>query len=425
MRIMLYFLKTDMSRIKQLFLTYSSFWVFLVFYKIGSGLHYALLAPLGEMVLPLWMVGAMIGIGSIIQMLLDVPAGRLLDRFGYLRLLKLTSFVFLLASVALMLHLTALVFLLSLFLGTFGWLFFGPGVDAYTLSQAPSRRAGTFISFRDIFSSVGVVLPSALLGWILTFNVPSMGIVIFGAMVIAFSALFFCPKEKRLPNATRQLPTHHHYIHRRPLRETLTVLKRLNPASFTLLLLTFSSATFYGIVWFVVPLVIAHQANSGLMSIGLGIFDFSIVVLGFVLGNLADRGNKRSLVFFGLLLFSVTAILIGFNFGWLFILFGFLATTGDEMASISLWSWLHALDHEHAHDGLLAGIINLSNDLGWAVGPMMAGILYGVLGPSWTIASGGFLILFTWIFYQLFMAYYPRPIGGIVPQKPHRARHRA
>ncbi|OGL89822.1 hypothetical protein A3I45_02155 [Candidatus Uhrbacteria bacterium RIFCSPLOWO2_02_FULL_53_10] len=178
-------------------------------------------------------------------------------------------------------------------------------------------------------------------------------------------------------------------------------------------------------MWFVVPLVIAHQANSGLMSIGLGIFDFSIVVLGFVLGNLADRGNKRSLVFFGLLLFSVTAILIGFNFGWLFILFGFLATTGDEMASISLWSWLHALDHEHAHDGLLAGIINLSNDLGWAVGPMMAGILYGVLGPSWTIASGGFLILFTWIVYQLFMAYYPRPIGGIVPRKPHRARHRA
>ncbi len=416
-----------MTRIKHLFLTFSPFWVFLVFYKFGGGLHYTLLAPLGEQVLPLWAVGAVIGAGSMIQLLLDVPAGRLLDRFGYLRFLKITSAVFLLAGAALFLHLSALTFLASLLLATFGWLFFGPGVNAYVLSQAPKQHAGTFISFRDIFSSVGVVLSSAILGWILALNVPSMGLIIFGTIAVALVALFFCPKDKPLHPARHKTPTHHHYIRRRPLRETLSVLGRLNPASTTLLLLTLASSTFYGIVWFIVPLVIAHQANSGLLSIGLGIFDFAIVALGFVLGNLADHGNKRSLIFFGLLLFSIAAVLIGFDFGWLFLLFGFLATTGDEMASISLWSWLHALDREHAHDGLLAGIINLSSDLGWAVGPVMAGILYGIIGPSWTIAAGGFLIFFTWILYQLFVAHYPRPATSFandVARKPHRNRHR-
>ncbi len=413
-----------MTRIKHLFLTFAPFWVFLVFYKFGGSLHYTLLAPLGEMVLPLWAVGAVMGAGSMVQLLLDVPAGRLLDRFGYLRFLKITSAVFLLAGAALLLHLTALSFITSVLLATFGWLFFGPGVNAYMLSQAPARHAGTFFSFRDIFSSVGVVLSSAILGWILGIDVPSMGLIVFGTIALALVALFFCPQDKPLRQATQKISTHHYYIRRKPLHETLAVLGRLNPASTTLLLLTLASSIFYGIVWFVVPLVIAHQANSGLMSISLGIFDFAIVVLGFTLGNLADRGNKRSLIFFGLLLFSVTGVLIGFNFGWLFLLFGFLATTGDEMASISLWSWLHALDREHAHDGLLAGIINLSSDLGWAIGPVVAGILYGVIGPSWTIAVGGFLIFLTWIVYQLFVAHYPRPAVGALPPKPHRPRHR-
>jgi len=64
---------------------------------------------------------------------------------------------------------------------------------------------------------------------------------------------------------------------------------------------------FYGTIWFVVPLVIAHQAHMGLLGIGLGMFDFAIVALGFLLGNLADKSNKRALVFFGLLLFSLRA----------------------------------------------------------------------------------------------------------------------
>ncbi|MEK7108179.1 MAG: hypothetical protein AAB898_00745, partial [Patescibacteria group bacterium] len=116
-----------MTRIKHLFLTFAPFWVFLVLYKFGGSLHYTLLAPLGEMVLPLWAVGTLIGIGSIVQLILDVPAGRLLDRFGYLRFLKITSFIFLFAGFAILFHLTIITFVISLYLATFGWLFFGPG----------------------------------------------------------------------------------------------------------------------------------------------------------------------------------------------------------------------------------------------------------------------------------------------------------
>jgi MFS family permease len=192
-----------------------------------------------------------------------------------------------------------------------------------------------------------------------------------------------------------------------------------------LLLLSLASSIFYGIVWFVVPIVIAHEADSGLLSLGLGIFDFAIVALGFALGSLADKGNKRTLVFFGLLLFSVSAFILSFNFNWLFLLFGFLATTGDEMASISLWSWLHALDRDHDADGVISSVINLAQDLGWAVGPAAAGVLYMLIGPSWTIASGAIFLFVTWLIIQVIAHRHPVPVAVVQPpKKPHRTRTR-
>ena len=127
----------------------------------------------------------------------------------------------------------------------------------------------------------------------------------------------------------------------------------------------------------------------------------------------------------GLLLFSVSGMLLGFNFGILFILFGFLATTGDEMAGISLWSWLHALDKDHASDGVISGIINLFQDLGWGIGPIVAGILYTFWGAAWTIALGAIPIFVTWIIYQFFIRHQPKYSGLLfVPKKPHRARYK-
>jgi MFS family permease len=407
----------------RLFSAFIPFWLFLILYKLGGGLHYSLISPLGEAILPLWIVGILMGGGSLVQLVLDVPAGHMLDRYGYLRLLKLTTFIFLFAGLALMFNLTVTTYIVSIVVSTFGWLFFGPGVNAYILSHTPQHDAGKFISLRDVFMSVGIVFSSAILGFVLELDVRTMGLLIFTTMLLALLALYFSPKDTAKAHLEHKLPTHHHYIRRHYITDTLRVLRKLNPASSVLLMLGLSSSIFYGVIWFVVPLVIAHQANSGLLSLGLGIFDFAVVLLGFVLGNLADRENKRTLVFFGLLLFAIAGMFLGFNFNLLFLLFGFLATTGDEMASISLWSWLHALDREHAHDGLLAGIINLAQDLGWAIGPIAAGILYPLIGPSWTIATSAILIFSTWVIYQFFFKHHAHAAVA-VPRKPHRPRHR-
>ena len=169
------------------------------------------------------------------------------------------------------------------------------------------------------------------------------------------------------------------------------------------------------------------QASEGILGIGLAIFDFSIIVLGFLLGNLADRFNKRLLVFFGLLLFAVAAAFSGLNFGWLFLLFGFLATTGDEMSLLSLWAWLHSVDKNHANDGAVSGVINLFDDFGWALGPILAGFVYMSIGATWTLVIAAMPIFFAWVIYQYMLHKYPDATTnhGQLPLRPHRHRHRS
>ena len=100
------------------------FWIFMIFFKFGGGLHYSLLSPLGEKVLPLWVIGVLMGAASIAQLLLDVPAGRILDKYGYRKFLKVTTFIFLFAAICFLFGFTKQTYLISLLISVFGWLFF-------------------------------------------------------------------------------------------------------------------------------------------------------------------------------------------------------------------------------------------------------------------------------------------------------------
>ena len=96
------------------------FWLFIVLFKFGAGLHYTLLAPLGEKVFPIWAVGLLIGGGAFLQLLLDVPAGMILDRFGYIRMLKITTVAFLGAVAMFFFGFNQIVFIATIYLGAIG-----------------------------------------------------------------------------------------------------------------------------------------------------------------------------------------------------------------------------------------------------------------------------------------------------------------
>ena len=129
------------------------------------------------------------------------------------------------------------------------------------------------------------------------------------------------------------------------------------------------------------------------------------------------------MVLVGLFVFAIAGMLLGLSFGPLFLFLGFLATTGDELSSLSLWAWLYSLNTNHKNYGLISGTVSLFEDIGWAVGPILAGILYTVVGPAWSITIGG-AILFLNLLVALFLTKTFSPQGMLHPFKPHRARHK-
>ena len=403
------------------------FWAFLLLFKFGAGLHYTLLSPLGERLMPLWIVGLLISLGSILQLVLDIPAGMMLDRWGYKRALAWGTFIFVIAGILLFFQFNVPYFIASVFLATIGWLFFGPGRNAYALSHATKKVSGTFMAYRDVFSSVGIVLACLLLPFVVNASNRIIGLIIAAIMILAYISICLSPKDNKKIKLLHHPHerTHKQRVH--VLRNLFLAMQKLNPASTLLILLDFTGAIFYGVVWFVVPLIIANAPeNTKLLGLGLGMFDFAVVVIGSFLCTVVDRLDKKLMVFIGLLLFSIAGLLLGFSFGLPFLLFAFIATTGDEIASLPLWAWLHRLDKNHNKDGLISGMINLFEDLGWALGPLIASLLYTLIGPKLTIALGAIPILILLFVYELTVRKHLMHISLLeAPKKPHKHRHKS
>ncbi len=162
-----------------------------------------------------------------------------------------------------------------------------------------------------------------------------------------------------------------------------------------------------------------------LFDISLGIFDFAIILLGSSLGKLSQKMKEKHSVIIGLLVFALTGFFLGRQVEWLFLLFSFLATAGEELSNIALWSWLNKLETDDDNDGKVSSIISFFQDLGWTIGPICAGILYGIFGGELTISFGAIPILITFLISvilikkhghtinpNIYLHQYPRRIKG-------------
>ena len=127
-------------------------------------------------------------------------------------------------------------------------------------------------------------------------------------------------------------------------------------------------------------------------------------------------------------MFACAASVLGFTTDVFFLLFGFLATTGEELSTVALWSWLHMLDREHQNDGLVAGLISFAQDFGWAVGPVVAGFAYVWFGAAGCIFAAGVLVFIVWLVSLYLTAGAPIPAAHDVlhrtPCKPHTKRYK-
>ncbi len=385
-------------RIPKWFVASLPLWAYVILFKAGASLYYTALSPLGERVFPLWAVGLLIGGASLLQLVLDVPAGFLLDRYGYRPFLKASSLILAVGGLLLLLFgLQTWVYVLLILLSGFGWLFFGPGVDAYVLSTAPKAHAGRYIGMRRSTSSFGMVVAMGYFALLVARPDWMLGAVIILNLVGSLIAAQALRPEPASVHAEQKVETHHYYVRRVYLRETLNALRRLNPASTMLACSRFCAATFFGLLWLVLPLYLSELATPGLLGLGLSVFDVTTVFTGGIFGRIADTDRKRLAIFLGLMLFAACSVLLGFHLNAWFLVLGFLAATGDDLSNVSLWAWMNRLNRTHAHDGVIASVVTFFEDLGWVIGPILGGLLYETLGISWTIVIGSGFVCLSWM----------------------------
>jgi len=411
---------------KKLFRWFLGFRCFLTLFKFGAWLHYALESSLWEKVLPLWIVGICISIASVWQMIFDIPAGRFLDKHGYKKVLIRGACIFVLTVSLFLRKFTQGIFLLSVLGSIFGRLFFGPGMNAYALSHAPKGLSGKFMWYRDVAASLGIVLSCLLLPFVIHLAPFRLGIIIGSILLTAIIAMLFSPKDIRKVPVEEWVHHKTHHQRRLALGSLLAGIKQLNPASSLLMLHNFCGAVLYGIIRFVVPLIIEHfPAKWTLLGIWLSMFDFSILIIWSILCTFVDKINKKLIIFIGLLIFSISWFLLGFDFWIVFLILAFLTTTGDEMASLPLRSWMHQLDAQHDKDGLISWTINLFEDLWWAIGPLVAGIAYSLLWPTYTIMIGAVpLVVLTLLYYAVVHKHIIHFSFLEWEKKPHKMRHK-
>lgn len=165
-------------------------WFFITLFKTSSVLHYSLLGIFGARILPLWVVGIATGCTTLLQLLLDIPAGSLIDRLGAHKTLRLGSILFLFSVLPLFFGLSPLTYSLTLFFSALGWLFFTPSISAYILSVTPAAIMGRTTGARRVAEGLGGMLATVGLASIVTFHVPTIALIlcypIVGAVIIAW-----------------------------------------------------------------------------------------------------------------------------------------------------------------------------------------------------------------------------------------------
>lgn len=220
----------------RIFLKLFPFWMFLALFKAAGSFHYAIFPVLGERLFPIWMIGLLVSAEAFAQMLFDVPAGYLLDRFGYVRTLKVSSVCFLIGAGVLFFGIHVWTILTSLFFALIGWLFFGPGVDAYVLVKADKRFAGQFMAMRDVMASAGVILGMIILPLVIHLSDHTPVLIMMGLFLASLIALFQAPTDKMSVHSSQKIGYQSFYIRRKFIHHVIRSLGTLNPVSAMLML---------------------------------------------------------------------------------------------------------------------------------------------------------------------------------------------
>jgi predicted MFS family arabinose efflux permease len=90
---------------------------------------------------------------------------------------------------------------------------------------------------------------------------------------------------------------------------------------------------------------------------------------------------------------ATMSFFLGFTTAPVLIGICFFLSFFDELIRTTLWAWLDAQADKNQQHGIVTGVINFLEDLGWTIGPAVAGFLFASGGASTVLRIGGVLMI--------------------------------
>lgn len=327
-------------------------------------------------------LGVIVGASTLTGMLLKLPAGGWSDVAGRRPFLIAGGLVFAVMPFA-YLGVATLGALAALrFAHGSATAIFNPVVSASISDIAPPARRATWLSVMATVQGIGQVLAPVMAGWLIAQGDYDIAFIVAGVIGLAVPVI-----AARWPSAPPRANIDRWGQFRSGIGAVAGDRVILATSLAQAVLLAVSGA-------FTAFLPLYAMEVRGLNAVETGALFSLNAVTGIVMrpiaGSASDRFGRRPVIAFGLLACSVTLALLPVAVGWRGLAAIAMANAGAVAMTSAATSALITDRSRQSQYGTAHGVFGTIYDAGEAMGPIVAGVVVGLLGYSlmFEIAAG-------------------------------------
>ena len=276
---------------------------------------------------------------------------------------------------------TIWVFLLAMALWGIYWDFFHFANFDFISRALPQKEHTSAFGILGIFQSLGVLIAPILAGIVIGEVVNSKPFIISGVMLLLSFIVFVelykqSFKRKELPVIQDRSKSHW----MREFRVWTAIVRQLAP----ILVLTFLIYITEAFIWTIGPLIAESGQFGKFGGLLLVAYSFPTLIIGWFVGKIANRFGKKRTALYSFLIGSVvfsffmfaqspTQMIIVIGFASTFIGISFPALSG---------AYADYITETQSYEKEMQSVIDVFYNIGWILGPMLAGLLAQAFGNA-------------------------------------------
>ena len=339
-------------------------------YSLASGVIFFVIPNKAEALFQNYaLIGALIAIPNLFSLLFDVPIGGFVNKLGKKRILLtgLVSMVLLGPFLPAVNSITPFI-IFMLILGLMNQ-FILISSRSYVIDISPEKNTSRSFGIYEAFLAFGFTLAPLTAPLLMTGDLQStdsnIGIFYSVICLIALSlGLLLVEKRKIDKKAEKE-----------PILKGIRDFKSLKTIGIVVLSVTFLMTCIDGMIWAFEPLFLTMNIPAETVGLILVMFVLPFALFETPAGILADKYGKKNMLVLGLLTAGLFMLLFSqeHNPDNLIIL-AFLSAASASLVRPSI-SGILADNSKEMETGGIVGVWNVSEDLGYVIGPIIAGLV--------------------------------------------------